>query len=1092
MSHSVFGSGLRKTATAVATIIAIALGVGIAPVRALPSSVNLIVHYYRDNGDFGSAAGGTGGWNMWIWKDAPGAADDVAVNAPNGNPFVKTTTGTKDTWSYAGTLNVTITGFTSVHTQIGFIVRQGLWDNTDIGFDRFITNIDATGKAEVWLKEGDKTVYTSQPRLGPAIKSASVDDFNKITVNLNRAAAANTSTSNFSLCPVPTPSVTPSPGSPAIDGPAPTSCVAGSGGTPTISSVAASNSNKTYTLNLGSNITLGKSYYVLLKDSSNIDFGSQKTYTGKIFTTQSFNDQYFYSGDDLGMTYSQANTKFRVWAPTATDVKVRLYGTVASPRPTPSDVPMAKDVKGTWLATATGDLDGQIYMYRVSVDGRVLDAIDPYARATTINGGQAVVVDLAKTDPAGFATHTKPAFSGKNVDAAIYQLHVRDLSMDKTSGYPTTQQGKYTAMTNFGTTYCGAASPTPTKPAIPTVPTGLKAIVGKVTSTPTPTATTSPKPTGTPTTKPVVYLNWTHVTGATTYKIFRGTTATTATTLLGSTAANGYTDTAVVNNLTYYYAVKASNSSGDSAATTALLVKPVIATATATATPTPLPSVRPTVAPTPWTCPSAAIVKTGMGHIKDLGVTHVQLQPVYDFGSVNETSPTFNWGYDPANPNVPEGSYSSNAASPTVRITELKSAVQALHGNGLRIILDVIYNHVMNPNTFSVESIVPGYFFRTDANGNLTNASGCGNDVASERPMVRKYIVDSVKYWATQYKVDGFRFDIMSLIDKTTMALVASELKKIDPTMVLLGEGWTYDATKAQISLADQSRQANAYDLPSIAFFNDEMRDGTKGDTGNDILPGYVNGWADSAVNKVINGIVGQTTANASKGGRSWTASSPGQSVNYVEVHDGYTLWDKLNATNTFGLSASIVQKWDRQAAAITYLSQGLPFIQAGQEFLRSKKGNHNSYSPPESVTTVAGKLAWELDVSSLKWNQAYTNKLTVDYYKGLIQLRKAHPLLRLDNVDAINGRYKWLSWSGGATTNALGFYYDRGDLVGDTWSNIAVGINPNSSSATLTLPNGGTWYVVVNDTKAGTSTISQFTGSTVTVPANSTIVVRQ
>ena len=1091
MSHSVFGSGFRKVAIALSAVIALAIGIGVVPVRAVPSTVYLTVHYYRDNGDFGGQTGGTGGWNMWIWRDAPGAADDVAVNAPAGNPFVKGTSSTKDTWGYAGTLNVTITGFTSAHTQIGFIVRQGLWDNTDIGFDRFVTNIDSlTGKAEIWLKEGDKTVYTSQPRLGPAIKSASVDDFNKVTVLLNRSAASNTGTSNFSLCPMPTPTVTPSPGSPAVDGPAPTSCVAGSGGTPTISSVVANTARTSYTLNLGSDVTLGKSYYVLLKDAANIDFGSQKTFTGKIFTTTKFNDQFFYSGDDLGTTYTQANTKFRLWAPTATDVKVRLYGTVASPRPTPSDVPMTKDVKGTWVATATGDLDGQIYMYRVSVDGRILDAIDPYTRATTINSGQGVVVDLAKTDPAGFATHTKPPFSGKHVDASIYQLHVRDLSMDKTSGYPAAQQGKYTALANFNTTYCGVASPAPTKPAIPAVPTGLKATAGKVTSTPTPTATTSPKPSATPTTKPVVYLQWNHSTTATSYKVYRGATATTATTLLGTTAANGYTDSAVVNNATYFYAVRATNGGGDSAATTAVTIKPVVATATATAMPSPTPSIRPTVAPTPWTCPSAAVIKTGMGHIKEMGATHVQLQPVYDFGSVNETSPTFNWGYDPANQNVPEGSYSTNPANPTTRITELKGAIQAMHGNGLRVILDVIHNHVMNPNTFSFESIVPGYFFRTDANGNLTNASGCGNDVASERPMVRKYIIDSVKYWATQYKVDGFRFDIMSLVDKTTMAQVTTELLKIDPTMVLLGEGWTYDATKAQLSLNDQSRQQNAADLPQVAFFNDEMRDGTKGDTGNDILPGYVNGWADNSVSKVINGLVGQTTAYPTKGGRSWTATSPGQSVNYVEVHDGYTLWDKLNATNTLGVPTSVVQKWDRQAAAITFLSNGMPFIQAGQEFLRSKKGEHNSYSPPQAITTVAGKLAWELDVSSLKWNQAYTNKSIVDYYKGLIKLRKEHPLLRLDNNAAIDGRFKWAPAVTGA--NTLGFYYDQGNLVGDSWTNIAIGINPNGSDQTLTLPNSGTWYVVVNGTAAGTSTLQTITGNKVTIPANSVVVVRQ
>ena len=1097
MSHSVFGSGFRRAVIAISAVIALAIGVSVVPVRALPTSVNLIVHYYRDNGDFGGQAGGTGPWNMWIWKDAPGAADDVAVNAPAGNPFKDKTSTTKDTWGYAGSLNMTITGFTPVQTQIGFIIRQGLWDDTDIGFDRFVTNIDpVTGKAEVWLKQGDKTVYTSVPRLGPAIKSASVDDFRKITVNLNRAAASGTSASNFSLCPIPSPTATPAPGSPAIDPPAPTSCSAGSGGTPTISSVTF-NTSTTATLTLGSDVTLGKNYYVLLKDKNNIDFGSQKTYSGKILTSDTFNANYVYNCDtcnDLGYTYSQANTKFRIWAPTATNVKVRLYGTVAqstaSPKPTPVDVQMTKDVKGTWVATASGDQNGQIYMYRVSVDGRVLDAVDPYARATTINGGQSVVADLNSTNPTGFTTETKPAFSGKLVDASVYELHVRDLSMDSTSGYPADQKGKFSALTNFNTTYCGVASPAPTVPAKPATPTGLKATAGvQLLTSPSPASSASPSR------KPVVRLQWAQTTGATGYKIFRGTTMSPAPSVqLATSTSNGYTDAAVVANSTYYYTVKATNKGGDSLATVPVSVKPV-ATATPTAYATPIPVVIPPApSASPWVCPSSATVKTGMGFIKDLGVTHVQLQPVYDFGSVNEASPTFNWGYDPQNPNVPEGSYSSNASNPTTRINELKAAVQAMHANGIRVVMDVIYNHVMNPNTFSVESIVPGYFFRTDALGNLTNASGCGNDVASERPMVRKYIVDSVKYWAKEYHMDGFRFDIMSLIDKDTMKQVSTELKKIDSTTIVLGEGWTYDATKAQISLDNQSRQANAGYLPDVAFFNDQMRDGTKGDTGNDVLGGYVNGWPDGDnVRKVINGIAGQTAAQLTKdtgSSRSWTASSPGQSVNYVEVHDGLTLWDKLNASNTAGYSAAVLKKMDQQAASIVFLSQGMPFIQAGQEFLRTKKGEANSYAPPQSVTATADKLAWELNTSALKWNLAYTNKAVADYYKGLIQLRKQHPLFRLDNTGAIDGRYKWAPAVTGS--NTLGFYYDQGSLVGDTWSTIAVGINPNGTDQTLTLPNSGTWYVVVNGTAAGTNTITTFTGNKVTIPANSTVVVRQ
>jgi len=484
-----------------------------------------------------------------------------------------------------------------------------------------------------------------------------------------------------------------------------------------------------------------------------------------------------------------------------------------------------------------------------------------------------------------------------------------------------------------------------------------------------------------------------------------------------------------------------------------------------------------------------------MGAIKDLGISHLELLPVYDFGSVNETNPTFNWGYDPQNPNVPEGSYSSDATNPTARITELKQGVQAIHANGLRVVMDVIYNHVMNPNTFSQESLVPGYFFRTDALGNLTNQSGCGNDVASERPMVRKYIVDSAVYWAKQYHMDGFRFDIMSLVDKTTMGQVMTELKKVDQSILVFGEGWSYDENKAQLPYSQQSRQANAgnTELQGIGFFNDQFRDGVKGDTGNDILPGYVNGLAGNYINQVINGIFGQTATNLNAdkaGARSWTTTTPGQSVNYVEVHDGLTLWDKLKSSSYAGTDAD-KQKQGRQAASLVFLSQGMPFIQAGQEMLRTKNGNANSYSPPETATTTAAKLTWELATNSLKWNSAYTNKLNVDYYKGLIALRKAHPLFRMNSVAEINKYFEWLPYYG--SPNALGFMYKNtaadNSKLGDSWNRIAIGVNPNGTAATMTLP-AGTWYVVVNDTTAGTTSLATVTNNKATVPAYSTVVL--
>jgi len=1253
----------RRTTVALFAVGALLFGLNVGSAKALPSTVNLTIHYFRDSGDYAKPSSATGPWNVWIWKDAPGGADDVAVNAPNGNAFT-TPTGAyvKDSWNYSATLNLSITGLTSVHTQLGFIVRLGLWDTTDIGFDRFINNIDpTTGKAEIWLKQGDKNVYTSVPRLGPGIKSASIDDFKKITVNLNRAPATGTAGSNFTLCPVASATATPAPIAPAglsatagnakvflkwnhvagatgykvfrssatvpaapsglvatagnnkvylkwahalgstsykvyrgttstaittllggdatnnytdstalnnttyyyaikasnvagdsvnslavmtkpvatsvatpnatpavtaaatptlpttvlgtstangytditavnnttyyygvkatngatdsavsvlvsskpiststvIAMPTPTpsnvtlatgSPCAGATGVPTISSATISGS--VATLNLSSDVTLGTNYQIYLVDKNNVDFGSQKTYSGKILTSTQFNSSYIYSGNDLGATYTAQSTKFRVWAPTASELSVKIYDSATAPLPS-NTIKMTKDVNGTWVATATGDLNGKIYMYGVTVDDRALETIDPYVRATTINGTRGVIVDLTKTDPTNFATEKSPAFSGRPTDATVYELHVRDLSMDATSGYPTDQKGKFSALTNFNTTYC--ASPTPA----PVAPVGLTATAGNA----------------------KVFLKWTNSANTTDYKVFRGSTSTTATTQIGTATVNGYTDTTAVNATTYFYAVKASNGAVDSAASTAVSALPA-ANATATAMPNPTPST-----PTPFVCPTSASVKTGMGAIKELGISHLELMPVYDFGSVNETSPTFNWGYDPQNPNVPEGSYSSDATNPTARITELKQGVQAIHANGMRVVMDVIYNHVMNPNTFSQESLVPGYFFRTDASGNLTNQSGCGNDVASERPMVRKYIVDSAVYWAKQYHIDGFRFDIMSLVDKTTMGQVLTELKKVDSSIIVFGEGWSYDENKAQLPYSDQSRQANAgnTELQGIGFFNDQMRDGVKGDTGSDTLPGYVNGLSSNYVNQVINGIFGQTANNFNSdkaSSRSWTATTPGQSINYVEVHDGLTLWDKLKASS-YAASDADKQKQGRQAASLVFLSQGMPFIQAGQEMLRTKGGNANSYSPPDTATTPAAKLTWELATSSLKWNSAYTNKVNVDYYKGLIALRKAHPLFRMNSVADINKYFEWLPYYN--SPNALGFVYKNtatdNSKLGDTWNRIAIGINPNPADATMNLPTG-TWYVVVNATAAGTSSLATITNNKVTVPAYSTVVL--
>jgi len=460
---------------------------------------------------------------------------------------------------------------------------------------------------------------------------------------------------------------------------------------------------------------------------------------------------------------------------------------------------------------------------------------------------------------------------------------------------------------------------------------------------------------------------------------------------------------------------------------------------------------------------------TGISAIKALGVTHVELLPVYDFNNLgeggSESDPPFNWGYDPVNYNVPDGGFSSDPTDPYARITELKSGIETIHQQGMRTIMDVVYNHVSDASTFSEEQIVPGYFFRTNSDGSLTSASGCGNDVDSERPMVRKFIVDSVTYWAKEYHFDGFRFDLMGLLDVTTLNQIRSALDLIDPTIVMIGEGWNMGTA------THPANQNAASDMPNIGFFNDQIRDATKGSVFNSNDTGFVQGKTSSA-DGVIAGIVGQT----SFGGRTsanWMASTPGQSVNYVEAHDNLTLWDKLDASMGSSNKAARMLAADRQAAAILFTSQGIPFMQAGQEFLRTKGGDDNSYASGDVV-------------NSLDWSKRALNSSTVNYYAGLIALRKAHAAFRMKTAAAITANVKVSSATRSVINEVL-----NGTAAGDSWKQIVVLHNSNSSAVTITLPAKTNWYVVVNGSSAGVTTLSTLKKTNkVVVPAMTSLVL--
>ena len=382
---------------------------------------------------------------------------------------------------------------------------------------------------------------------------------------------------------------------------------------------------------------------------------------------------------------------------------------------------------------------------------------------------------------------------------------------------------------------------------------------------------------------------------------------------------------------------------------------------------------------------------TCVSYLKELGITHVQLNPVFDFGSVDEaTGVEYNWGYDPVNYNVPEGSYSTDPYHGEVRIKEFKQMVKALHDAGIGVIMDVVYNHMYSGGDSCFEKTVPNYYFRKQGNRYL-NSAGCGNVTASEKVMFRKFMIDSLRYWAEEYHIDGFRFDLMACHDYETMNLIREELDKIDKRILMYGEPWTADNGDNGISGDDCCSKGNAKKLSSrIGMFNDDMRNGIKGGSDDD-TKGYIQG-ANFDTYKVLAGMLG---ASSDTFGR-W-AKRPSQCITYASAHDNLTLWDKLLKSNwccsDFDTTDPKIINQNKLSAAFVLMSLGVPFMLAGEEFARTKKGDHNSYRSPDSV-------------NSIDWQRTITYKDLVDYYKGLIAIRKKFSLLTLASEDAVHKTY--------------------------------------------------------------------------------------
>ncbi|RCW88496.1 pullulanase [Halanaerobium sp. DL-01] len=455
---------------------------------------------------------------------------------------------------------------------------------------------------------------------------------------------------------------------------------------------------------------------------------------------------------------------------------------------------------------------------------------------------------------------------------------------------------------------------------------------------------------------------------------------------------------------------------------------------------------------------------SGLAHLKELGITHVHLLPVFDFATADDMDiNSYNWGYDPLFYMVPEGSYASNPANES-RIYEFKKMVKVLHSHDIGVIMDVVYNHTYQTESSPFEILFPDYFYRFDRLGKFANASGVGNEIASERPMMRKYIIDSLLYWSREYHIDGFRFDLMSAVDKKTILQAAERLKKENDSIIIYGEPWT--ALPPQLE-KHQIFKKGSQKGTDIAVFNDNFRNTIKGDNDGQ-KKGFIQGKTDLE-KEIYEGVIGSVGfPERSLYGFTQKAS---ETINYADSHDNLTLWDKL-AFSCPGADEKTRRKMHRLAMAVLFTSQGVPFIQAGTEFLRTKFGDKNSYNSG-------------IFVNQLKWERKTTYNEHFNYIKGLINLRSHHPAFRMINKEEIRKKIKFIQ----SPVNTVGFYIDN-HANGDGWEKVAVFYNPNHKWTQFNLPQKRTWAIVVDDKEAGTEPIRIFYSDEVQVPPLSAMVI--
>ena len=473
-----------------------------------------------------------------------------------------------------------------------------------------------------------------------------------------------------------------------------------------------------------------------------------------------------------------------------------------------------------------------------------------------------------------------------------------------------------------------------------------------------------------------------------------------------------------------------------------------------------------------------------ISHLKELGVNAVHILPSHDYGSVDETRLSdnkYNWGYDPVNYNVPEGSYSTDPYQPEVRIREFKQMVKALHDAGIRVILDVVYNHTYDIEHSNFQRTYPDYFYRKTADGQYSNGSGCGNETASDKPMMRQFMLESVKYWINEYHIDGFRFDLMGVHDIETMNQIRQMVDSIDPTIFIYGEGWSAGACaypQEQLGM-----KANIFKMPGIAAFSDEIRDALRGPFSDDTVTGWIGGKDETESIKfgiagaIAHPQVDMTKVNYTK--EPW-ALEPTQMISYVSCHDDMCLTDRLRASIP-GITEEELIRLDLLAQTAVFTSQGVPFMLSGEELLRDKKGVHNSFESPDSI-------------NHLDWSNLQRYPQVFQYYKNLIQLRKHHPAFRLGNADLIRKHLEFLPVKRPTARridqpeHVMAFrlknYAGR-----DDWRDIIVILNASREAQDLAIPEGN-YTVVCRDGLIDEQGLGTIVGSKLTISPQSALIL--